>query len=102
MITKMYTVSGMSCGGCVASVKTAIKSIPEVIEAQIGLKEPQAIISMREEIDTGKLQQAIAAAGSYSIREIADDQPADKEKNTSGKKLNKMLGIFHPKKDCCK
>lgn len=102
MIVKMYRVQGMNCGGCVAAVKSAIKDMADVIEAQVQLKEPEAIISMEREIPQEALQQALSAAGSYSIMEIPEvpekGHGHQKEKKTS----HKVGGLFSTKKECCK
>lgn len=97
MIVKMYKVEGMSCGGCVAAVKTALKTVPEVIEAQVQLKAPEAIISMHTDAGITKLQEALAATGHYRISEMAE---GEEKKAVSEKKS--MLGFLSPKKDCCK
>ena len=101
MTTKMYTVEGMMCDGCVATVKSALKAVPQVIGVQVQLTEPQAIVSMQEELDTEKLQQVISAAGNYRIREYQEAEPAGASKHPSGKS-RKLLGFLMPKKDCCR
>ena len=102
MIVKMYRVEGMHCSGCVATVKTALKSLPEVIEAQVQLKEPEAIISMNMPISQEKLQKVLFAKG-YSIAELADEVDTKKKSGRKEKKtLHKTLGFFSPKKACCK
>lgn len=101
MITKMYAVSGMKCEGCMKNIRTAIKQVPEVIEVQVHLSMPQAIISMREEVTVEKLQQKIGVTGSYRISEI-EEAEAGKLADKPQKRLNQVLGFFHRKKECCK
>ncbi|HEX5551785.1 MAG TPA: heavy metal-associated domain-containing protein [Chitinophagaceae bacterium] len=102
MITKMYAVSGMVCDGCLTTVKTAIKNLPGVIEARVQFTEPQAIVSMQQEISAAIFQNALTDAGQYSIREIKDGDGGRGDEKGSGRKLNKVLGLFHHKKECCK
>ncbi|TAN18726.1 MAG: heavy-metal-associated domain-containing protein [Chitinophagaceae bacterium] len=102
MITRMYVVSGMNCDGCVTTVKNALKNIPEVIEAQVHLSEPQAIVSMREEIPFPELQQIISESGHYSIAEIEEEKVAGLSAQPQKKGFNKIFGALHAKKDCCK
>lgn len=103
MIVKMYRVEGMNCDGCVATVKTALKKLPEVIETQVQLKEPEAIISMHTDIPQEKLQDALAAVGGYTITEFADDVDTKKKSGRKEKKtLQKTLGFLSHKKECCK
>jgi hypothetical protein len=85
----------------VAAVKAALKGIPEVIEAQVQLKDPEAIISMETAVSGGKLQQALSAVGNYHITEREEDEvkPSAREKK---KVLHKTLDLLAPKKACCK
>jgi copper chaperone CopZ len=96
MITKMYKVAGMQCDGCVKSVKNAIKSVPGVIEAQVQLQEPNAIVSMQNDILDETLQSAIHEKGQYILSSIADKESNPVKKSKQGI-LHKMLH----KKDCC-
>lgn len=101
MTTKMYTVEGMMCDGCVATVKSALKALPGVIEAQVQLTAPQAIVSMHEEMDTRDLEQAVSAAGNYRVSDYEERAPAGEAKHHPGKS-RKLLGFLMPKKDCCR
>ena len=101
MTTKMYTVEGMMCDGCVATVRSALKALPEIIEAQVQLTEPQAIVSMREDLASEKLQQAISPQGKYQIREYQEPSSDAVRKNPSGKS-RKLFSFLMPKKDCCR
>src|SRR5690242_1651143 len=100
MIIKMYGVTGMSCQGCVAAVRSALKSLPEVIEARVQQQEPQAIVSMRQELPLETLRAALAAAGHYDLREIPQNEAAAAEKTP--RKPSGVLRLFRHKKDCCK
>lgn len=103
MIVKMYRVEGMHCNGCVATVKRALKAVPGVIEAQVQLKGPEAIISMTRPVPPEELQKVLSTAGGYSIVELADESSSKKGAATNKKKgLRKTLGFFSPKKECCK
>lgn len=102
MITKMYAVSGMRCDGCVTNVKNTLKNIPGVIEAQVHISEPQAIVSMQKEIPLAELQQVFSKSGHYSITEIEEDKADALSVRAQKKGFNKILGALHAKKDCCK
>lgn len=102
MITKMYAVSGMNCDGCVVTVRNALKNIPEVIDAQVHLSEPQAIVSMREEIPLPELQQVISRSGHYAIAEIEEKESEVVSAQRRKKSFGKVFGALHAKKDCCK
>ncbi len=59
----------MTCGGCVAKVKSELLKLPDVTSADVQLNSPQAIISMRNHISTARLQQAIGT-GKFTITDI--------------------------------
>ncbi|HYD23117.1 MAG TPA: MauE/DoxX family redox-associated membrane protein [Flavipsychrobacter sp.] len=68
-MTHAYKITGMTCGGCVAKVKSELLKLPEVESADVQLASPQATITMQKHISTLKLQEAISKAGNYIIEE---------------------------------
>jgi copper chaperone len=66
---KKYELSGMSCGGCVNSVKRILLQIPDVTDAEVQLNPPTAVLTMNEPILLGKLQQQLSQSGNYTIRD---------------------------------
>lgn len=66
-MVRKYNIKGMSCGGCIASVKRALENLAEVEEANIQLQAPQGILKLKNAIDVSDLQAAI---GHYNITEI--------------------------------
>ncbi len=67
---KQYTISGMTCEGCVSKVKKATEEIPGVKSVHIQLDYPQAVIEMDSEIPLDKLQTKLQSAGNYTIQQI--------------------------------
>jgi len=63
-----YQIEGMSCGGCVNSVKHALQQINGVEDVVVHLKPPTATITMHHPVDTEVLQARLSKAGNYSIR----------------------------------
>jgi len=61
-----YTITGMSCDGCRGKVEKTLNAIKGV-EAIVSLEPPVATITMDKHIPTSQLQEALAAAGNYSI-----------------------------------
>ncbi len=59
----------MTCGKCVARVKSELLKLGDVVEAEVKLDAPQASITMSKHISTTELQNAIQQAGSYKISE---------------------------------
>lgn len=66
-MTHTYTLSGMTCMGCVASVKAALESVEGVEHAEVSLTPPAAKVTMRRHIDLPTLQSAVAQKGNYSL-----------------------------------
>jgi copper chaperone len=57
-------VRGMTCGGCVASVKRVLEALPGVHSADVSLANATATIRHdAAETDVGRLKTAIEGAG---------------------------------------
>lgn len=65
-ITK-YTVSGMTCGGCVGRVKATLSAYAESVE--VTLNPPQAVIT-NANIGLDRLNAALSKVGHYQLTEI--------------------------------
>lgn len=59
----------MTCGNCVAKVKSELLKLGDIVSADIQLQSPQATLEMSKHISTSSLQQAISKAGHYTITE---------------------------------
>ncbi len=72
---KQYQVSGMTCGGCVASVKQNLEEHPMVTSADVTLDPPHAILSMDMPVPISILQSTVGQK--YTIKEIdsSNSQP---------------------------
>ncbi len=69
LITHTYHAGGMSCGGCVATVKNKLSAAKGVISANVDLGRKQAEITSSEEIKTETLQEALSKTH-YTIDEV--------------------------------
>lgn len=67
---KRYEINGMSCGGCVNSVKKVLLQNPVVTEADIQLSPPGVVLTMSKIVDVEELQAQLSKAGHYTIKEI--------------------------------
>ena len=72
------SISGMSCAGCVASVETAMNSVPGVAEASVNFAEHTAVV--KGSMDIAEVIKAIKLA-SYDAAELkgGDEEEAEKE-----------------------
>ncbi|MGN7808286.1 heavy metal translocating P-type ATPase [Flavobacterium sp. 22076] len=61
-----YIISGMSCNGCRTKVEKTLNEI-EGIHAEVNLNPGEATITMDKHVATEKLQEALSAAGNYTI-----------------------------------
>ena len=68
-MTHTYHITGMTCGSCVAKVKSQLLLLGDVTEANVQLTAPQASISMQQHIPLATLQNAVGKAGHYTISE---------------------------------
>ena len=66
---KNYELTGMSCGGCVNSVKNALQKFPGVEKAEVHLNPQHAVITTSKAIDLKDLQAQLSKAGNYGIKE---------------------------------
>ncbi len=68
-MTHTYNISGMTCTGCVAKVKSELLKMGDVTQTDVQLKAPQATITMQKHVPIETLQSAIQKAGNYTITE---------------------------------
>jgi cation transport ATPase len=64
-----YTIKGMTCGSCVARVKSELLKLGEIVSADVQLQAPQATLEMSKHVATNTLQHALDKAGHYTIAE---------------------------------
>lgn len=67
---KSYELTGMSCGGCVNSVKKLLLQHPDVEEAEVHLQPQSAVLTMRRSVDVNELQTLLNKASAYTIKEL--------------------------------
>ena len=67
---KNYEIKGMSCGGCVSSVKKALLQLPDVTEADVQLNPQSAVLTMNRPVKVEELQAQLSNSGHYSIKEL--------------------------------
>lgn len=65
--TTTYTVEGMTCGHCVASVTEEVKKIAGVTEVQIDLESGAVTVASDADLDTASIKAAVEEAG-YELR----------------------------------
>ncbi len=68
-ILHTYHISGMSCGGCVSTVKNKLSAASGVTSVKIDLAKKQAEITSSQAIKADTLQEALSNTG-YTISEL--------------------------------
>jgi copper chaperone CopZ len=61
--TTTYTVTGMTCGHCVASVTEEVQGIPGVENVDVVLETGAVTITSAEPIDAAAVRSAVEEAG---------------------------------------
>ena len=58
-----YSVIGMSCTGCKASVESALLALDAVSHVSVNLNESEATVEMTRHLSVDELQEALTNAG---------------------------------------
>ena len=74
-MTHTYSVSGMTCSGCAATVKKSLEAVPNVNDVQIDLTKGIADITMAHQVTFANLQEALAPYPSYKISDGINNNP---------------------------
>ena len=69
LITHTYRVSGMSCGGCAATVKNKLSLVQGVTSVNVSLDKKLAEVTSSREIKKETLQEAMSKTH-YTIDEV--------------------------------
>ena len=69
-IKHTYHIGGMSCGGCVSTVKQKLSTVPHVTSVTVDLGEKEAEITSSQEIKTDTLRAALSNSH-YTISELS-------------------------------
>jgi copper chaperone len=62
---QVFRVEGMHCGGCVARVTRALKSLADDVE--VTLDPPRITLEAAEALTPAAVQAAVATAGDYRV-----------------------------------
>lgn len=69
-MTQTYHISGMTCGGCKASVEEALNNIEHIAKASVSLERSEARIEWSQPIELKTLQAALP--DKYQISEVTE------------------------------
>lgn len=85
-MTHTYKVTGMTCGGCEAKVKSTLLMLPNVTQVEVSKEKQSASISMDKHIALSTFQNALDKK--YSITVMEHNETAEQAKS--------WLGIYKP------
>ena len=63
MSTQSFTVTGMTCGHCVASVKEEVSEVAGVQQVDVVLETGQVTVTSAEPLDESAVRAAVEEAG---------------------------------------
>jgi copper ion binding protein len=63
MTTQTFTVTGMTCGHCVASVTEEVSEVAGVEHVDVALETGQVTITSAEPVDAAAVRAAVEEAG---------------------------------------
>src|SRR5688572_21475566 len=69
IMTHAYQIAGMTCSGCVTTVKKQLESVPGIKSASVQLDAPQVTLDMEKHVEIGVLQEALKSHPKYQIKE---------------------------------
>lgn len=61
--TSTWTVTGMTCAHCVASVTEEVSALPGVEDVQVDLATGEVVVSSAAELDRAQVEAAVEEAG---------------------------------------
>jgi copper chaperone CopZ len=62
-----YTVTGMTCGHCVAHVTEEVQAVPGVTEVEVTLEGGRMVVTSEAPVDFDAVKEAVAEAGEYGV-----------------------------------
>lgn len=63
MSTATYTVTGMTCGHCVASVTEEVSEVPGVTAVDVDLASGRLTVTSEAPVSEAQVREAVAEAG---------------------------------------
>ncbi len=70
MMKHDYLISGMTCNGCVSTVKKIFEKVPGVTSAQVTLDPPVATLMMDRHVKTEELKMAFKDHPKYQVSDV--------------------------------
>jgi copper chaperone CopZ len=62
-----YTVTGMTCGHCVAHVTEEVSAVEGVTDVQVTLEGGRMVVTSVTPLDLATVKEAVSEAGAYEV-----------------------------------
>ena len=62
-----YTVTGMTCGHCVAHVTEEVSGVAGVTDVRVTLEDGRMVVTSAAPIDLAAVKEAVSEAGEYEV-----------------------------------
>ena len=89
MNVKKYSVSGMTCDGCVKSIKTKLELVDDIVSAEVSLNDEYLLLSSEKNYEESEINELLKPVGSYKVSE-------DYNKPNIIKIISKYLSTYKP------
>ncbi|MGV3664404.1 MAG: heavy-metal-associated domain-containing protein [Prosthecobacter sp.] len=94
-LPQTFPLTGMSCESCVKKITARLREHPDVSEAVVTLKPPQARIMTRTAFSDETMNDWLKPLGKYRVEaQAADDKQPDKDKQSSYRPLVILLAYL--------
>ncbi|WP_034043486.1 heavy metal translocating P-type ATPase [Wocania ichthyoenteri] len=92
-----YSVTGMTCNGCKASVEDKLNALKHVVKASVNIEKSEATIEMSQHISTASLQETLS--NKYTIsekkeRNVFESSAVQEEQKNDLQQLFPLFLIF--------
>src|SRR5439155_11527563 len=87
-------VTGMHCAACVSRVEKAIRSVPGVVDAEVGLATESARVRFAGAPDVPAVQDAVRAAGYDAAPRVSVDEALRARELERSAEYRRLLSRF--------
>ena len=89
-----YSVTGMSCNGCKATVQKLLSEVPGTKNVSVDLQNKEATIEMENDIPIPQLQSALKDHPKYQLDEITNPHDSHND-HAPAESIDQNLGMNH-------
>lgn len=90
----IYSITGMTCNSCKASVEDALNSKSNVVHATVDLKKEEAVVEMSRHITLKELQNAISSKYKITKKEQNNVFKTARNKDSNKTNIQQLFPLF--------